>query len=69
MTDDPTSDDDLIPLDRWVIPLGEPSDSPPASPPPPAAADPPPDLLRFPFDADVPGDEFHPRLLRFGKAG
>ncbi len=68
MTDDPTSDDDdIFPLDRWVIPLGEPAESPP--PAPPAADDPPPDLLRFPFDADVPSDEFHPRLLRFGKAG
>lgn len=65
MTDDPTPVDDLIPLDRWVISLGD-TAVPPA---PPAATNPPPELLRFPLDADVPGEGFQPQLLRFGKAG
>jgi hypothetical protein len=66
---DPTAPDDLGPLDRWAVPLDEPT---PAAPPPaaaPPADEPPPELLRFPLDADVPTDEFQPRLLRFGKAG
>lgn len=68
MTD--PSDDDLIPLDRWSVPLGEP-DPPPAAPPPLSAADEPtPDVLRFPVDVEgTPGEGFQPRLTRFGKAG
>ena len=66
---DPTSDDDRIPLDRWVVPLNE-TANPPAAPPPPASADDPvPDTLHFPLDADVPGEGFQPRLRRFDKAG
>ncbi len=68
MTDDPTSDDDLIPLDRWVVPLGD-TAAPPLPPVPLVATDLPAELLRFPLDADVPGEGFQPRLLRFGKAG
>ena len=60
--------DDPIPLDRWVVALDETAD-PPAPHPHLATNDPPPELLRFPFDADVPGEGFQPRLLRFGKAG
>lgn len=68
------SDDDLIPLDRWVVPLGDTADPPaplPGQPPAgrPVLTDPPADLLRFPLDADVPGEGYQPRLLRFGKAG
>lgn len=65
---DPTSDD-LIPLDRWSVPLDEPA-SPLAPVPPPASDDgPTPDLLRFPLDADAPPEGFHPRLTRFGRTG
>lgn len=66
---DPTSDD-LLPLDRWSVPLDENTTSPPAAPPPPVPADDPvPDVLRFPLTDDVPGEDFQPRLRRFDKAG
>lgn len=64
---DPSSED-MIPLDRWVVPLDD-SAATPTPPTPPAATDLPPELLRFPLDTEVPTDEFQPRLLRFGKAG
>lgn len=75
---DPTSDDDILPLDRWAVPLDEPAaESPPSvpvggqpTPPPPVPPDDSPaDTLRFPLTTDVPSAEFQPQLLRFGKAG
>lgn len=64
---DPTSDDDLIPLDRWAVPLGETPPDPSPTPPPADVSE--SEVFRFPPDADVPTDEFQPRLYRFGKAG
>lgn len=64
---DPTSDDHL-PLDRWVIPLNE-NTNPPPAPPPASADDSVPDILRFPLTDDIPGEDFQPRLRRFDKAG
>jgi len=67
---DPTSDD-LLPLDRWSVPLDENTNPPPAvAPPSPASGDDQvPDVLRFPLTDDVPGEDFQPRLRRFDKAG
>lgn len=65
---DPTSDDPL-PLDRWVVPLDEHTNSPPAPLPTVSADDPVPDILRFPLTDDIPGEDFQPRLRRFDKAG
>ncbi len=66
----PSPDDelaDLIPLDRWTVPLHEPDA---ATSPPALADDPVPEVLRFPVDADAPPLEgYQPRLLRFGRAG
>lgn len=64
MTPPEPTDDDLILLDRWIVPLGE----PPAPPPP--AEQPEPELFRFPAEFDaIPEDGYQPRLTRFGKAG
>ncbi len=69
MTDPTSGDDFIVSLDRWAVPLGEPTPETPPAPVPPPADVPEPELFRFPPDADVPTDEFQPRLYRFGKAG